>query len=61
MGLSFFLSVRLLVAYGNQNQTTHVKAPSLATLARRRSPKGLLWKSMNLSVYHFTYQHVMFL
>ena len=26
VGLSFFLSVRLLVAYGNQNQTTHVKA-----------------------------------
>ena len=33
MGLSFFFSVCLLVAYGNQNQTTHVKAPLLATLA----------------------------
>ena len=26
VGLSFFLSVRLLLAYGNQNQTTHVKS-----------------------------------
>ena len=25
VGLSFFLSVRPLVAYGNQNQTTHIK------------------------------------
>ena len=27
MGLSFFLSVRLLVAYGNQNSSIHLSGP----------------------------------